>query len=72
MKKIGVVYKIMEEKNFGFIRVEGERTDHFFHKDECVTNFYDLSPGRKVEFESVQGNKGPRAVGVELITNSGI
>ena len=62
----GTIKTIVQGKPFGFIAVEGQEKDVFFHQEACVeVNFSDLNPGDKVTFEVEQAEKGPRAVNVK-------
>lgn len=62
--KTGVVKWFNNEKGFGFISVEGE-DDVFVHFSAIQTEGYkSLEEGQKVEFEVVDGAKGPQAVNV--------
>jgi CspA family cold shock protein len=67
MKK-GTVKWFNAEKGFGFISVEGEEEDVFVHfsaiKEE---GFKSLEEGQEVEFEVVEGTKGPQAENVVKI-----
>ena len=55
------------DKGFGFITVEGEDKDLFFHSNSLVgVSFEDLQEGDNVTFESEQSAKGPNAVNVQL------
>ena len=48
----GTIKKIVAEKPFGFISVEGQSTDVFFHKDKVVgVSFDELREGDMVTFE---------------------
>lgn len=58
----GTVKKIIADKGFGFIAVEGS-ADLFFHTKE-TENFDSLQEGDAVEFQVGQGPKGPNATGV--------
>jgi CspA family cold shock protein len=61
----GIIKKI-NEKQFGFIALEGEK-DLFFHANDCTDqNFSDLSEGDEVTFTQEDSPKGPRAVNVQL------
>lgn len=65
---VGKIKKIVEDKGFGFIQVDGGR-DVFFH---CSTvsdgAFTELSVGQQVEFtvdqSSTASDRGPRAASV--------
>lgn len=63
MKK-GTVKWFNAEKGFGFISVEGE-DDVFVHFSAINAEGYKtLEEGQAVEFEVVQGAKGPQAANV--------
>lgn len=65
--KVGVVKWFNNEKGFGFISVEGEN-DIFVHFSAIESDGYkSLEEGQKVEFEVVDGAKGPQAASVTRI-----
>ena len=55
------------DKGFGFIEVEGQDGDVFFHAKDCdEAGGYDaLNEGDIVEFGVTQGEKGPRATNLQ-------
>lgn len=60
----GTVKWFNAEKGFGFIEVEGGN-DVFVHFSAIVGDGYkSLDEGQRVEFEVVQGNRGPQAANV--------
>ena len=62
--KTGVVKWFNNEKGFGFISVEGEG-DVFVHISAITGDGYKtLEEGQSVEFEVVDGAKGPQAANV--------
>ena len=62
--KTGIVKWFNNEKGFGFISVEGE-DDVFVHFSAIQTDGYkSLEEGQEVEFEVVDGAKGPQAANV--------
>ena len=62
--KQGTVKWFNSEKGFGFIEVEGEN-DVFVHFSAIQgEGFKTLDEGQKVEFEVVDGNRGPQATNV--------
>lgn len=62
--KQGTVKWFNAEKGFGFIEVEGEN-DVFVHFSAIQgEGFKTLDEGQKVEFEVVDGNRGPQAANV--------
>lgn len=63
----GTIKKVME-KGFGFIGVEGQDKDLFFHMNELQNaSFDDLREGDTVEFETEDGPKGLSAVNVSKV-----
>ena len=65
--KIGTVKWFNNEKGFGFISVEGEN-DMCVHFSAIQGDGYkSLEEGQKVEFEVVDGEKGPQAANVTRI-----
>lgn len=58
--------KNLADRGFGFIAVEGEDKDIFFHSSSLVgVDFDQLAVGDNVTFESEESDKGPRAVNVQ-------
>ncbi len=63
----GTIARIMD-KGYGFISVEGNDKDLFFHSNELQNvAFDDLQEGDKVEFEVTEGQKGPQAENVSKV-----
>ena len=61
----GTVKWFNAEKGFGFIAVEGGGADVFVHHSAIkATGYRTLNENDKVEFEVVQGPKGPNAADV--------
>jgi cold shock protein len=62
MRVTGTVKWFNNEKGFGFITPENGSKDCFVHHSAIQSNgFRTLEEGEKVEFEIVQGQKGPAA-----------
>ena len=62
------VIKTLTEKGFGFITVEGEEKDLFFHGNELKgVSYEDLRVGDKVSFEKADSPKGVNAINVSRI-----
>lgn len=60
--------KNLTEKGFGFITIEGETKDLFFHSKELKgVTYEELKVGDKVSFEKADSPKGPNAVNVTRI-----
>lgn len=63
----GVIKKITD-KGFGFIAVEGEEKDLFFHRNEVKSpTFEELREGDRVSFEKADSPKGPNAVNITRV-----
>lgn len=55
----------LTDKGFGFIKVEGQEKDLFFHSNELVgVSFDELREGDALTFEVAESPKGPNAVKV--------
>ena len=64
----GIIKTIVSDKGFGFITVDGEEKDLFFHKNEVKEPTYEeLKVGDKVSFEKADSPKGPNATDVTRI-----
>ncbi|MEI6304913.1 MAG: cold shock domain-containing protein [Candidatus Taylorbacteria bacterium] len=60
--------KTLMPKGFGFISREGETKDLFFHSNDLSgVSFNDLKEGDTVNFEVVDGQKGPSAKNVTRV-----
>ncbi|MDD4319623.1 MAG: cold shock domain-containing protein [Candidatus Peribacteraceae bacterium] len=63
----GTIKKLIADKGFGFIAVDG-KGDLFFHSSEVQdASFDDLREGQTVEFNEGSGPKGPRAEQVKVV-----
>ena len=63
----GKVKWFSDAKGYGFIEVDGSR-DVFVHYSAIVQEGYkSLAEGQAVEFEVVDGDKGPQAANVSLV-----
>jgi CspA family cold shock protein len=62
--KLGTVKWFNAEKGFGFLSIEGE-DDVFVHYSAIeMDGFKTLEEGQEVQFEVVQGERGPQAANV--------
>ena len=62
----GTIKKLIAAKGFGFIGIE-DGDDVFFHTSAIENaSFEELQEGQSVEFELVDGPKGPRAEGIRV------
>jgi len=58
----------LTDKGFGFIKVEGQERDLFFHSNELVgVSFDSLREGDKMTFEVAESPKGPNAIKVSKV-----
>jgi CspA family cold shock protein len=65
MRTTGTVKWFNDSKGFGFITPEGGERDCFVHYSAISgSGFRTLQEGEKVEFDLVQGQKGPAAENV--------
>ncbi len=68
MSTIGRVKWFNDSKGFGFITPEGGGKDCFVHHTAIQgSGFKSLSEGERVQFDVVQGAKGPAAANVVRI-----
>ena len=64
----GVVKWFSDEKGFGFITPDEGSKDLFVHHSSIQADGYrSLAEGARVEYESEQGDKGPKAINVRTI-----
>ncbi len=62
------IIKNLTDKGFGFITVDGEEKDLFFHTNELKgVSYAELKIGDRVSFEKADSPKGPNAVNVSRI-----
>ncbi len=64
----GTVKWFSDEKGFGFITPDDGSKDLFVHHSAIVGGGYrSLAEGATVSYEAEAGEKGPRAVNVQLV-----
>jgi len=67
-RELGVVKWFNGEKGYGFIARDSGEKDVFVHFSAInAEGFRTLREGQRVEFEVVEGQKGPQAQNVDLI-----
>ncbi len=62
----GTVKFFNDVRNYGFIEPDGDAKDHFVHRSSIIGDYY-LEEGDRVEFKSVQGDRGRQAIEVRKI-----
>lgn len=68
MRSTGIVKWFNETKGFGFITPEGGGKDLFVHQTSIrAEGFRTLHEGDRVEFDVIEGKKGPAADAVVKI-----
>ncbi len=61
------VIKKLTDKGFGFITIEGQDKDLFFHSNALVgVSYNELQEGQAVTFDQEESPKGMNAVNVKL------
>ena len=64
----GKIKTLISDKGFGFITVDGEEKDLFFHRNELQgVEFEELKVEDRVSFEETDSEKGPNATGITRI-----
>ena len=70
MRTTGTVKWFNDAKGFGFITPENGQKDCFVHQSAISgSGFKSLTEGERVEFDVVQGQKGPAAENVTRLNS---
>ena len=70
MRKTGVVKWFNDGKGYGFITPDAGERDCFVHYSAIQTDgFRSLKEGERVEFDLVDGDKGPAAENVAKVVD---
>jgi CspA family cold shock protein len=65
----GTVKWFSDDKGFGFITPDSGSKDLFVHHSGIIGNGYrSLPEGAKVSYDEEAGDKGPKAVNVQLVS----
>jgi len=61
--------KVVTDKGYGFIGVEGAEKDIFFHENSLTGELATrkLKVGDKIEFDVEEGQKGKNATNIKLV-----
>jgi len=62
----GTVKFFHDGDGYGFIETEDMDDDVFFHLSELPEGVDEVEEGDEVEFDQEEGDRGPKAVNVEL------
>ena len=63
----GKIARLMD-KGYGFIQIEGQEKQLFFHAKELKNvGFDELREGDVLEFEMAEGQQGPNAINVSRV-----
>jgi CspA family cold shock protein len=64
----GTVKWFDDAKGYGFLQQDGGQDDFVHHTEIQMQGFKTLAEGERVEFETTQGPKGPKATNVRKIS----
>jgi len=64
---VGTVVRFDEIKGYGFVAPDTGDDDVFIHANDLLFDKWQLMPGRKVEYQLEEGDRGPKASRVRLL-----
>jgi len=68
----GMVEKLFAEEGYGFIRAVEDDRQFYFHRNSVLHDDFDrLTVGTEVRFAAEQGEEGPQASSVQLVSRPG-
>ena len=68
----GMIEKLFEEEGYGFIRALDDDRQFYFHRNSVLhDDFERLSVGTEVRFAAEQGEDGPQASSVQVVSKPG-
>jgi cold shock CspA family protein len=68
----GMVEKLFAE-GYGFIRTVGDDRQYYFHRNSVLhDDFERLAVGTEVRFSAEEGDKGPQASSVQIVSKPGV
>jgi cold shock CspA family protein len=66
---IGRVVRFDEGRGYGFVAPEDGGDDVFVHANDLIDRGTRIATGTRIEFEVVDGERGPKAYNVRVLTN---
>ena len=67
----GSITKIFHDRGYGFIAADGDGHEVYFHRNSVIGERFDkLACGTKVRFAEEDGDKGPQASTVHIVSTS--
>jgi cold shock CspA family protein len=68
----GMVEKLFDDEGYGFIRTVGDDRQFYFHRNSVLhDDFGRLAVGTEVRFTAEEGDQGPQATSVQVVSKPG-